>query len=654
MNAVPSSSSSAFAFVTQSKNPNYIFKLTHKVPILPLHSHAPCCSLSDSSSSYTTVLDKSALSSEQNYRNAVSPEDSGSVDALAVRRPVTDFSGEEEEEKEAEEEEEKENEANEADDAKASAIDAGLAKFAKKMPMFEPERVESKERPLKVNLDLALYRAKLMARRSFRYEEAEALLRKCISFWPEDGRPYVVLGKILSKQSKTGEAREIYEKGCQATQGENAYIWQCWAVLEMQMGNFRRARELFDAATVADKRHVAAWHGWAVLELKQGNIKKARSLLGKGLQYGGQNEYIYQTLALLEARAKRYQQARYLFNQATKCNPNSCASWLSWAQMEVEQENYRAARKLFEVKAVQASPKNRFAWHVWGVFEANIGNIDKGRKLLKIGHTLNPRDAVLLQSLALLEYQHTTANLARVLFRRASELNPRHQPVWFAWGWMEWKEGNMNKAREFYQKTLSIDQNSETAARCLQAWGVLEQRLGNLSTARRLFKSSLNVNSQSYVTWMTWATMEEEQGNSMRAEEIRNLYFQQRTEVVDDASWVMGFLDILDPAIDTLKTILKLSPNSYNMPFNSLRNISGTDKNSDDFSIEDDDEDDANGESDFDLDAFIMKRLSLDSSNLEVQLEAPKTSSEKRIPSGRRIWRPNNRIAKVQVQRNVV
>jgi len=36
----------------------------------------------------------------------------------------------------------------------------------------------------------------------------------------------VVLGKILSKQSKTGAAREIYEKGCQATQGENAYIWQ--------------------------------------------------------------------------------------------------------------------------------------------------------------------------------------------------------------------------------------------------------------------------------------------------------------------------------------------------------------------------------------------------------------------------------------------
>lgn len=80
--------------------------------------------------------------------------------------------------------------------------------------------------------------------------------------------------------------------------------------------------------------------------------------------------------------------------------------------------------------AVNASPKNRFAWHIWGLFEASVGNTDKGRKLLKIGHALNPRDAVLLQSLALLEYKYSTANLARVLFRKASQLDPKHQPVW--------------------------------------------------------------------------------------------------------------------------------------------------------------------------------------------------------------------------------
>ncbi|CAL5198983.1 unnamed protein product [Lathyrus oleraceus] len=639
MNLIPSppssSSSPNFTLFTQSKNPNYLLKFNLKVPILPFHSSsshliAPCCTIKDS----TSLFDKNAPPSVES-----SPKDTNFDGTLVVRRPVKEFSGQN-----SDEVEEKDDKIEE-DEPKASSMDAGLAEFAKKMPIFEPGRVESdsKEKLLTVNLELALYKAKVLTRK-FHYEEAESILRKCLCHWPEDGRPYVALGKVLSKQSKMGQAREIYEKGCQATQGENAFIWQCWAVLENKMGNVRRARELFDAATVADKKHVAAWHGWAVLELKQGNITKARNLLSKGLQYCGPNEYIYQTLALLEAKANRCQQARYLFNQATKCNPNSCASWLAWAQMEAEQENYRTARKLFE-SAVQASPKNRFAWHVWGLFEANLGEIDKGRKLLKIGHALNPRDAVLLQSLALIEYKHSSANRARVLFKRASEIDPKHQPVWLAWGWMEWKEGNLNTARQLYQKVLSINLNTESAARCLQAWGVLEQRVGNLSYARRLFRSSLNVSSQSYVTWMTWASLEEDQGNPERADEIRDLYFQQRTEVVDDASWVTGFLDILDPAVDSLKRLLKMDPNSFQVSPDSMKNITGTKKNMVDYSSEDDDNTNEGDKSEFDLDRFIMKKLSLDVSKLEVQLETTKTSSPNKISSPRRIWRPDKSVS---------
>lgn len=33
---------------------------------------------------------------------------------------------------------------------------------------------------------------------------------------------------------------------------------------------------------------------------------------------------------------------------------------------------------------------------------------------------------------------------------------------------MEWKEGNIATARKLYQKALSINSTSETAARCLQ------------------------------------------------------------------------------------------------------------------------------------------------------------------------------------------
>ncbi|TVU47297.1 hypothetical protein EJB05_06892 [Eragrostis curvula] len=540
-------------------------------------------------------------------------------------------------------------------EAMGGAFDRGLADIAKKVPLFEPAgdgelAAAAGEKPLPINLELWLYRVKVHTRK-FEFPEAEKLLDKCILFWPEDGRPYVALGKLYCKQSRFDKARAVYERGCQATQGENPYIWQCWAVLESKSGNVRRARELFDAATVADAKHIAAWHGWAILEIKQGNIKKARNLLAKALKYCGGNEYIYQTLALLEARAARFEQARTLFEQATQSNPKSCASWLAWAQVEMRAGNNTMARKLFE-KAVEASPKNRFSWHVWALFEANEGNIDRARKLLKIGHAVNPRDPVILQSLALLEYNYSSANVARVLFRKASQIDPRHQPVWIAWGWMEWKEGNARTARTLYQRALSINSTNECAARCLQAWGVLEQRAGNYTAARRLLRSSLSINSQSEVTWMTWAALEEEQGDPVRAEEIRNLYFQQRTEVVDDASWVMGFLDVIDPALDSVKKLLNLDPQSGTARQNNLKSTtepgrstisssaggeySGTSttvgSDTSDLSDKDDEDSDEvsskknNGEaadlgSDFDLDGFIKKRLGLDPAELDAVLE---------------------------------
>ncbi|KAL0548441.1 hypothetical protein IC582_012892 [Cucumis melo] len=608
-------STASFNLFSSSQSSTNLSKYRCKIFNTHLHSAhnslslPPCCSSRDSS---TAVLVADRSSEGANGE--------ASEEVITIRRPVMEFPSEDEETEV---------------ESSTPMIDVRLTEIAKKMPIFEPEnRVDSSalERPLIINLDLALYRAKMLAR-NFQYDEAQQVLQKCINKWPEDGRAYVALGKMLGKQMKAAEAKAVYERGCQATQGENSYIWQCWAVLESRMGNIRKARELFDAATVANKKHIAAWHGWAVLELKQGNIKKARNLLAKGLKYCGGNEYIYQTLALLEAKSNRYEQARYLFKQATKCNPKSCASWLAWAQLEMQLENNFLARELFE-----ASPKNRFAWHIWGLFEANLGNIEKGMKLLKIGHVLNPRDPVLLQSLGLLEYKNSSASLARVLFRRASELDPKHQPVWIAWGWMEWKEGNIVKARELYQRALLIDSASESAARCLQAWGVLEQRVGNLSAARRLYRSSLNINSQSYVTWMTWAALEEDQGNAIRAEEIRNLYFQQRTEVVDDASWVMGFLDVIDPALDSIKRLLKLEQD----PFAASRTADGGPRNAsmDDSAASSSSNNVVESETGFDLDAFIMKKLSIDTSKLEIQLE---TTRPKRFKYQRRQLKSENR-----------
>lgn len=80
-----------------------------------------------------------------------------------------------------------------------------------------------------------------------------ALPLQAILDWPDDGRPYVVLGRLLAKQGRTGAARAVYEQGCQALGGDNAYIWQV-----LSGGGFLGGRVLSGAGTIRRCVFVAA------------------------------------------------------------------------------------------------------------------------------------------------------------------------------------------------------------------------------------------------------------------------------------------------------------------------------------------------------------------------------------------------------------
>lgn len=171
-----SSSNSNFTLFSPTQNPNTLSKFSFKIPIIPLHSSSYL-----NTTTTTTTLTSSCSSKDSNtpVLEQLSQNDVVSVEKeLVVRRPVMtadQFSGEGESVKVKEKE-------NEKKVSKGPDIDVGLTKLAKKMPIFEPEqrvveRFGSTENPLTVNLDLALYRAKVLSR-NFRYQEAEEMLQK--------------------------------------------------------------------------------------------------------------------------------------------------------------------------------------------------------------------------------------------------------------------------------------------------------------------------------------------------------------------------------------------------------------------------------------------------------------------------------------------
>lgn len=91
---------------------------------------------------------------------------------------------------------------------------------------------------------------------------------------------------------------------------------------------------------------------------------------------------------------------------------------------------------------------------------------------------------------------------------------------------------------------------------------------------------------------------------------------------MDDASWIMGFMDIIDPAIDSIKRLLNLNKvqNSLAGEDMQFERVSG---------------DLLNG-SGFDLDEFIRQKLSLDPSKIEIRLSfSSKTTTN--------VWRSENK-----------
>lgn len=171
--ASTSPSQTSFPLFTPFQNPNshpiFSFPFPGKSQSLSL---LPPCSAKKQSSSSVLEQAPPPPAERSSATNGRVPEGDLTDEVLVVRRPVMELVDEEESGGS--------NGNDSAGEYGSSAIDAGLSEFAKKMPMFEPERVglrSSEEKPLAVNLDLALYRAKVLTR-NYKYEEAQEILEK--------------------------------------------------------------------------------------------------------------------------------------------------------------------------------------------------------------------------------------------------------------------------------------------------------------------------------------------------------------------------------------------------------------------------------------------------------------------------------------------
>ncbi|GMH38579.1 hypothetical protein BSKO_06463 [Bryopsis sp. KO-2023] len=409
------------------------------------------------------------------------------------------------------------------------------------------------KKPLKINTDLLLYRSRQKRIHSQRMYEpdkkkkalvaSEEGFKKVLRSDPSEGRAYVSLGRLYVSQKRFNEARKLYEDGCAATQGNNAYIWTAWGNLESKQGNPPKARRLFDAAVVADRSHMAAWHCWGMLEEREGHYEKAKNCWIKGIKYGKHakkavSPYLYNSLGNLACKLGLLEEARSWFREGTNTTQESYALWNSWARLEAEVGDPKEAPRLFE-QALKVNRRCRYTHLTWAMLEKSQGRIERARELLERGHLLNYTEPAILQAWAVLECEEGNIDKARELFQKGTELDGDYQHLWQAWGVMEFRAGNITRARELFQEGVWAKPSHRNAAYIFQAWAVLEASDRNVPLARELYKCGVKVDPKNQMIWDSWIALEESVMALERANELRNIAMQQRTEPVFPDSFTM-------------------------------------------------------------------------------------------------------------------
>lgn len=403
--------------------------------------------------------------------------------------------------------------------------------------------------PVRVNVDLGLYRARRAAQRG-RFDLARALYLRCLEWDVSEGRAWLGLARLAERANNFALARRLFQYGVRfaattvtattpgtgtsqdATVSEratssteeesrpasretanarrprrarvaptlngspsvNIHLLQAWAVMEESAGNVDRARKLLRSALRAAPHHVASLVAFAMLEHRQGNDEAALLYVSEANKVDPENYYALHVRGLIEWRAfRRYEVARRAFEKSLALNPSNSVTYHAYACMEAwALGNVQRARELFDTALKKGNPRNRFILQSWALLEAEkADDLQAARALFAKGTQAHPRDAAIWQSWALVEARRAKdVEKARKLFAAALHADPQHLAAWQAWAMLEADASRggsgIEEARKLFQRAVWAAPDSPDIGRVWHAWATAEFTYArDLERARR-------------------------------------------------------------------------------------------------------------------------------------------------------------------------
>lgn len=231
----------------------------------------------------------------------------------------------------------------------------------------------------------------------------------------------------------------------------------------------------------------------------------------------------------MEFKLGNFANARVLFERSVEIKPHA-PTFVAWAILE-EEESMRTISGLtrdFVAAAASVADSSPSMTLDDTVFDFSLKTVDlpfadlsflkskidatkddtivakdntksaKGNKKASPGATSGLDDDTTLTFLKSKQPDSETVKKAQMHLQRARDLfqlgllvDPRHGPLYHAYGSMEMRQGNVTGSREIF--FLGIQRNSSDLSTIYHGWGLLELREGNVNKAAEIFRTAIEL-----------------------------------------------------------------------------------------------------------------------------------------------------------------
>jgi tetratricopeptide (TPR) repeat protein len=329
--------------------------------------------------------------------------------------------------------------------------------------------------PQDTELRFAYARALLKQDLPDRLAQAASLMREVIAIRPQWPAPHLILGTIAGEQNQFAQAKESIDTYLRLTEAEpneanghgktQAYLVLSTAALKQN--DFERALYWLDRIDNPTES-LALTIQRASIVAKQGHMDDALSLLSPTASDSpatALRKVMEQSKLLREAR--RYAQAFDLIAKVRAQGNTEGDLLYEQAMLAEKLSRYEVMEKLL-LQLMAAKPKDHAAYNALGFFLADQNQrLGEAKALIEKALSLVPDDPFVMDSLGWVEFRLGNLERARTLLEQAFQARPDAE-IAAHLGEVYWRMGQPEKARQLWQRGLKLDKNNETLQRTLQ------------------------------------------------------------------------------------------------------------------------------------------------------------------------------------------